>query len=183
LYTPLGTAGNYNAIADLHTLQFTVTHALGFSVFTSRILATDLSQSHCHFKSHMKSSFHSLIPFHYSATANSEDSTEFNSSAPKLTSWQAGISKLDSVLHNCILLYNNFARTTQKTQLFYCWEEVFTAPLHSNGSYSIVTCVFVAAGMCLPSRCVAINIYSEFSIPAFGSRVTVLYLYCKIWKN
>jgi hypothetical protein len=32
----------YSAIADLHTLQFTVTHALGFSVFTSRILATDL---------------------------------------------------------------------------------------------------------------------------------------------
>jgi hypothetical protein len=28
--------------ADLHTLQFTVTHALGFSVFISRILATDL---------------------------------------------------------------------------------------------------------------------------------------------
>jgi hypothetical protein len=33
----------YSAIAVLHTLQFTVTHALGFSVFTSRILATDLS--------------------------------------------------------------------------------------------------------------------------------------------
>jgi hypothetical protein len=31
----------YSAIADLHTLQFTVTHALRFSVFTSRILATD----------------------------------------------------------------------------------------------------------------------------------------------
>jgi hypothetical protein len=46
-----------------HSLQFTVTHALGFSVFTSRILATDLQQSHCHFKSHMKSYFHSLIPF------------------------------------------------------------------------------------------------------------------------
>jgi hypothetical protein len=26
LYTPLGTTGNYTAIADLHTLQFTVTH-------------------------------------------------------------------------------------------------------------------------------------------------------------
>jgi hypothetical protein len=39
-----------SAIADLHTLQFTVTHALGFSVFTSRILATG-----CHFKSHMES--------------------------------------------------------------------------------------------------------------------------------
>jgi hypothetical protein len=42
LYTPLGTTGNYSATADLHTLQFTVTHALGFSLFTSRILATDL---------------------------------------------------------------------------------------------------------------------------------------------
>jgi hypothetical protein len=32
----------YSAIADLHTLLFTVTHALGFSVVTNRILATDL---------------------------------------------------------------------------------------------------------------------------------------------
>jgi hypothetical protein len=42
LVTQLGTTENYTAIADLHTLQFTVTHALGFSVFTSRIQATDL---------------------------------------------------------------------------------------------------------------------------------------------
>jgi hypothetical protein len=42
LYVQLVTAGIYSASADLHTLQFTVTHALGFSVFTSRILATDL---------------------------------------------------------------------------------------------------------------------------------------------
>jgi hypothetical protein len=34
-----------SAIAILHTLQFTIAHALGFSVFTSRILATDLSVS------------------------------------------------------------------------------------------------------------------------------------------
>jgi hypothetical protein len=33
---------SYSAIADVHTLQFTVTHALGFSVFTSPVLATDL---------------------------------------------------------------------------------------------------------------------------------------------
>jgi hypothetical protein len=45
LFTQLGTRGNYSAIADLHTLQFTVTHALRLSVFTSRILATDLSVS------------------------------------------------------------------------------------------------------------------------------------------
>jgi hypothetical protein len=33
----------YSAIADLHNLQFTVEHALGFSVFISRVLATDLN--------------------------------------------------------------------------------------------------------------------------------------------
>jgi hypothetical protein len=40
--TQLGTTGNYSAVAIIQTLQFTVTHALGFSVFTSRVLATDL---------------------------------------------------------------------------------------------------------------------------------------------
>jgi hypothetical protein len=53
----------YSAIAILHTFQFTVTHELGFTIFNTRNLATDLSQSHCHFNSHMKSSWHRLIPF------------------------------------------------------------------------------------------------------------------------
>jgi hypothetical protein len=60
LYTTLGTIGNYSPVAVLDMLLFTFTHALGSSVFTSRILATDLKQSQYHFKSHMKS-FHSLI--------------------------------------------------------------------------------------------------------------------------
>jgi hypothetical protein len=34
---------NYNGIAQLHNLAFTVAHALGFSVSTSRLLATDLN--------------------------------------------------------------------------------------------------------------------------------------------
>jgi hypothetical protein len=52
----------YGAIAILHTIQFSVTHALGFSTFTGRILATDLSQSHCNFNSHVKSPWHGLNP-------------------------------------------------------------------------------------------------------------------------
>jgi hypothetical protein len=63
LYTITGSIGNYSAIAILHTFQFTVAHALLFSVLTRRIPATDLSQTHCHFRSHMKSSFHSAVPF------------------------------------------------------------------------------------------------------------------------
>jgi hypothetical protein len=52
LYTVLWTTGNYSAIADLLTLYFTVTHALWLSVFTSRILVTDLLQTHCNFSTH-----------------------------------------------------------------------------------------------------------------------------------
>jgi hypothetical protein len=41
-FTQLGTTVNYNSLAILHRLQRTVTHALGFSVIISHILATDL---------------------------------------------------------------------------------------------------------------------------------------------
>jgi hypothetical protein len=52
-----------SAIAILQTFQFTFAYALGFSAFTRHILATDISQSHCHLNSHMKSFWHSLIHF------------------------------------------------------------------------------------------------------------------------
>jgi hypothetical protein len=61
----------------------------------------------------------------------------------------------------------------QKMQPLCCWEGVFTAPLHSNGSYSIVARVFVATGMCLPSRCLAMDVSSDFTIPDFGHYVTI----------
>jgi hypothetical protein len=74
--------GQYSAIAILHTSQFTLTHTLEFSVFTSRILATDLSQSHCDFTSHMESFLNSLIPF-----------------LPLFCNWQ--IRRLDSIQFLC----------------------------------------------------------------------------------
>jgi hypothetical protein len=42
LFTRLEITGNYTAVAGLRTSQFIFTHALGFSVFISRIVATDL---------------------------------------------------------------------------------------------------------------------------------------------
>jgi hypothetical protein len=41
-YTVLATTGNIALLVIYTLLQFTVTHALGFSVFTSRILVTDV---------------------------------------------------------------------------------------------------------------------------------------------
>jgi hypothetical protein len=48
---------------NLHTFQLTVAQALGFQIFTSRILGTDLSQSHSNFKTPVKSTWHRLISF------------------------------------------------------------------------------------------------------------------------
>jgi hypothetical protein len=70
--------------------------------------------------------------------------------------------------------YNYFARTTQKTLIVCCWEGLFTVPLHNNGSYRIVANVFVAAGICLSSRCLSMNFYSDFAIPAFGRHVAII---------
>jgi hypothetical protein len=52
---------------------------------------------------------------------------------------------------------------------------MFTAPLHRNGSYSIVAGVFVAAGIWLPSCCLAMDVYSNFIIPAFRRHITLLW--------
>jgi hypothetical protein len=123
----------YSAIAILHTLQFTFTQALGFSAFTSRILATDFEESHCHFKSHMRSSFHSLIPF-LSLFCNCKfqrlDLIQFLCSQVYIpTGW------LDSSLPSIALysaassvsFYNPSARTTQKTQLHLLKKRVYWA--------------------------------------------------------
>jgi hypothetical protein len=110
-FTQFGTTCNYSAIAILYSFQLTVAHALGFSVLTSRILATDLSQSHCNLKSHVKSSCHSLIP-----------SLPFLLNQLRLPS-----PELDPILDYCSVLhctpsrlltvpsYNSSARTPQKT--------------------------------------------------------------------
>jgi hypothetical protein len=51
---------------------------------------------------------------------------------------------------------------------------MLTSTLHGNGSSSIVACVFISAGTCLPSRCLAMNVYSSFAIPASRRHVTIL---------
>jgi hypothetical protein len=48
-----------------------------------------------------------------------------------------------------------------------------SSPLHRNGSSSLVACVFVAAGMCLPSRCLAMDVCSGPTILAFRRHITV----------
>jgi hypothetical protein len=59
--------------------QFTVAHALASWALTIRILATDLSQAHCHFNPKMTSSWHSLIPFLPFPAATKSEDAQFSS--------------------------------------------------------------------------------------------------------
>jgi hypothetical protein len=90
-----------------------------------------------------------------------------NSSALKLTSWQAGFSKLDSSELNSSLwlLFTDHAESTTSILL--------GGRVYSNGSYSLIACVFVDARVCLLSRCLEMNVCSRFAIPAFGRHVKI----------
>jgi hypothetical protein len=96
-FTQLGTTGN-TALSLIYTLYSSPFHKHYNSVFTSRILATGVLQSHSHFNSHVKSSCHSLIPS-LPILLNHFDCHHQNSSQ-------------FSVL---LLSYNTSARTPRKT--------------------------------------------------------------------
>jgi hypothetical protein len=117
----------------------------------------------------MTSSLHRLIPFlplFCSCQFWGLDSIQFLcSQAHILAGWRL---ETQLTLPNWTLLCNHFARTMQKRQPLYCWEGVLC-----NGSYSIVAYLFVVAGMCLLSHCLAMNIYSDFAIPVDVRHVAI----------
>jgi hypothetical protein len=134
----------------MYTLQFNVTHALGFSVFTSRILAMDFRTV--------------VIPVCHCSTHEVffTQSTSFLAISSQSLSTALSRTRPSSLLLSSILPYNHFAPTPRKTPslLSRIVLGVFTAPLHSSGrgtdhienSLSVVEA-------CLPSRCLAIGIH------------------------
>jgi hypothetical protein len=113
--------------------------------------------------------------------------------SPNHISWQTGIPKLDSVpipllpssysgklasrnsthfLSTKLYFITTLHGSRRKHSHSVVEKACFTAPLHSNESYSIDACVCVAAGMCLRSRCLAMDVCSSFTVLAFGLHVT-----------
>jgi hypothetical protein len=143
----------YSAIAIQHTFRFNVTHALGFSVFTSRILATDISQSHCNFKSYVKSSCRRLISFLAIILQLPIPKTRLNSLLYSLLFFfYCSILRCTSSRLLTVYFYKPSARTPRKTS-----SSIVNDALPSNG------CAFVACvsfdGMCLQGRCLAMGIH------------------------
>jgi hypothetical protein len=124
----------------------------------------------------MKSSFCSLIPLlplFCSCHFQRFNSVQFLCSQTHILAGWHLETWLNSTIHlKWTFLYNHFAQTMQKTKPLFCWG-MFTALLHNNGSCSVVACIFIAAGIWSPSRCLAMNFYSDFSIPAFRHHVTI----------
>jgi hypothetical protein len=103
MHSHLGSTGNYNAISILHTLQFTVTHALGFSVFTSRILATDFISVSRSLRITHEVFF---APHNSFVTIILQLPTQFNSRQAGVPELDSSLSTTNSVLRRvfCVLL-------------------------------------------------------------------------------
>jgi hypothetical protein len=145
----------YSAIALLHTLQFTVTHAQGVSVFTSCILATDLSQSHCDFISHMKSSWHSLIPF-----------------LPLFCSCQ--FRRLDSVqilwseAHPAMLASRNSTLRFSTRLLFSTRSRLLTVSFYNPSARAPQKTAYIVNEMCLPRRYLVVDVLLSLALASAG---------------
>jgi hypothetical protein len=140
----------YSATADPHTLQFTVTHALGFSVFTSRILATDFITVSLTLQITYKVLF-----------------APSNSFIAIILQLPISKTRLYSIQLKLFFI-TTFHGPRRKHNLSISGN----ACLQRRCMTAEVTCV-LAAGMCLQSRCLAMNVYSDFTIPAFGRHVTI----------
>jgi hypothetical protein len=155
-FTRFGTIGNYSSIVILHTFQFTAAHALGFSLFTSRILTTVCN---CNFKSHMESSCHNLIPFLGLILQLTIPKTQLNSIP---SPYRGRLASRSSILHfrlgysahitQCDLLCSfinplPFSIIKEACLQFCC------LPIDAQLLNAFV------ARMCLPSRCLTMGIH------------------------
>jgi hypothetical protein len=93
----------YSAFADLHNLQFNDTPSLGFSVSTSRLLATDLNT-----ESSTSNPYEVFLSFLVQSPSNLGTELKVFSAASGLVLYRCGTDNAE----NTFLL-----QTTQKTQV------------------------------------------------------------------
>jgi hypothetical protein len=163
--------------------QFTADHTLGFSVFTSRILATDYITVPLSLQIVHEDFFAQPNSFLAFILQPPVPKTRLNS-IPLLQS--SASWRLETRLNSVLLLpaSERFFITIlygsrRKHSLSIVGKACLQRRCVTMEVYSIVGCVIVTVGMCLPSRCLAMNFYSDFTIPAFRRHVTRQFVYVK----
>jgi hypothetical protein len=126
----------YSAVTDLHTFKFTIAHALGFSLSTSRLLATDLN-------------IETITSNHY------EDFLPFILQSP----WNADSPELDPVLQFCLqspwflTLYLSVLICTQlissQLQTHTCYIDAAQTRITQNTCHVITTHCCCVTSLCV----------------------------------
>jgi hypothetical protein len=123
----------------------------------------------------MKSSFHSLIPF-LPLLCNFQfrrlESIEFLCSQAQIQAGWCLETRLDYDFSNEIFFITTLHGPPRKHTLSIFGKARLRSRCIATEISSVVACVFVAVGMSLPSRCLAMNVYSDLTIPAFGRNAT-----------
>jgi hypothetical protein len=182
LYTQLGPTDN-TALPLIYTLYSSPLHT-HYSSRSSLVISCQRIYKRLTVNSdHTLSHQHRIISFLPLFCNCQFNSNQFlGSPAHTLAGWH-----LEVRLHSMLLLPASvhFFITTlhgpRRKQSFF--KGVFTAPLHGNGIYSIIACVFFAVGMCVPSRCLRMDVSSDITLPHFGRRVTLRFWYAFWWRD
>jgi hypothetical protein len=130
----------YSAIADLHNFQFTVAHPLGFFVFTSHLLATDLNTeiiTSNHYEVFLTFLVHS--PWNFGTQLNN-----IFLAASGLVLYSRGTDNAE----NAVLFLRSADHTQNASHVIakHCWDmtslrlrgSVFTEPLNKSRLHNLV---------------------------------------------
>jgi hypothetical protein len=147
----------YSTIAYLHNFNFAVPHAIGFSAFTSRILAMASSQSRCNFISQVESSCDSLIPYLPFLLSHLRLPSPELSPVPFLLLFRTACYSASTSPVLSSTFYNHFARTARKTSSSIMQNECLLVR-HLAVDVLLLLGALVA-GMHLPPRCLAMGIH------------------------
>jgi hypothetical protein len=143
----------YNAIAHLHNFQVTAAHALGFSVFSSRLLATDLNR-----ETSPSNHYEAFLTFHVQLPLNlgTQLKTLLDSSSLQLVCFRRSLLHLTTACKRPLLSHINLlSGPTENTKL---------------DRYPLLCDVTAYAELCLPSRCLEKRCITPF----FYSHVRII---------